>query len=215
VAFKGWKAEALDFYEGLEADNSKAYWTANKDAFERLVHGPMAELIAELSEEYGEGKIYRPYRDVRFSADKTPYKTALGASLSRGGYVQISANGLAAGSGMWMMAADQLDRYRKAVDDERTGGELVGIVAAGAADDLQISGHDSLKSAPRGYAKDHPRIDLLRHKGLVAWREWPPAQWLATAAAKKRVVEFFEAARPMNDWLRANVGESELEPSRR
>jgi uncharacterized protein (TIGR02453 family) len=215
VAFKGWEAEALEFYEGLEADNSKAYWTANRQVYETLVHEPMAELIAELSADFGEGKIFRPYRDVRFSADKTPYKTAIAASLSRGGYLQFSAKGLAAGSGMWMMAADQLDRYRRAVDEDAPGNELVAIVAAGAKVGLEIGGHDSLKSAPRGYAKDHPRIDLLRYKGLVAWREWPAAPWLATAAAKKRVVEFFEASRPMNHWLADHVGESELEPSRR
>jgi uncharacterized protein (TIGR02453 family) len=215
VAFRGWEAEALEFYEGLEADNSKTYWTANKDLYETLVYAPMAELITELSADYGEGKIYRPYRDVRFSADKTPYKTAIGASLSRGGYVQLSAKGLAAGSGMWMMAADQLERYRRAVDDDGSGGELVAVVAAGARAGVEIGGHGSLKSAPRGYPKDHPRVELLRHKGLVAWRQWPPAPWLATAAAKKRVVEFFEATRPLNDWLGKYVGGSELESSGR
>jgi uncharacterized protein (TIGR02453 family) len=215
VAFKGWKAEALEFYEGLEADNSKAYWTANKQVYETLVHQPMVELMTELSSEYGEWRIYRPYRDVRFSADKTPYKTAIGASLSRGGYVQLSAKGLGAGCGMWMMANDQLDRYRKAVDDEATGSALVTVVDQAKRSGIEIGGHDSLKSAPRGYPKDHPRVDLLRHKGLVAWRDWPAGAWLATAAAKKRVVEFFEACRPLDEWLREHVGESELEPPRR
>src|SRR5256886_2160144 len=124
MAFKGWQAEAIEFFEGLEADNSKTYWQAHKADYEKLVKAPMEELLAELAADFGEPKIYRPYRDVRFSADKTPYKTAMGASLSGGGYVQLSAEGLAAGSGMWMMTADQLDRYRRAVADDRTGGEL-------------------------------------------------------------------------------------------
>jgi uncharacterized protein (TIGR02453 family) len=215
MAFKGWQAEALEFYEGLEADNSKAYWTANKRVYEEMVSQPMAELLAELGADYGEGKIFRPYRDVRFSADKTPYKTAIGATLSRGGYIQFSAEGLSAGSGMWMMAADQLERYRAAVDADGPGAALEAVVSDGKKAGLEIGGHDSLKSAPRGYAKDHPRIDLLRHKGLVAWKSWPVEPWLATAAAKKRVVEFLEASRPMNDWLTSHVGESKLPPKER
>lgn len=215
MPFKGWKAEALEFYEGIEADNSKAYWTANKEIYETLVYQPMVELLAELAPEYGEGKIYRPYRDVRFSADKSPYKTAMGASLSRGGYVQLSANGLGAGSGMWMMAPDQLERYRKSVDDDASGEALVALCEEGSRSGLEIGGHESLKTVPRGYPKDHPRADLLRHKGLVAWREWPPAAWLATAAAKRRLVEFFEATKPLNEWLGRHVGESELEPHER
>jgi uncharacterized protein (TIGR02453 family) len=215
VTFKGWKAEALEFYEGLEADNSKAYWTANKHVYETLVYQPMVELLTELAPEYGEWKIHRPYRDVRFSADKSPYKTNIGAFLSRGGYVHLSAKGLGAGSGMWMMAPDQLDRYRKAVDDDSAGGSLVAIAAEAAGAGIEIGAHESLKSVPRGYPKDHPRAELLRHKGLAAWREWQPGPWLATAAAKKRVVEFFEAARPLGDWLGRHVGESELEPPER
>src|SRR5256884_8228741 len=121
MGFRGWPAEAIEFYEGLEADNSRTYWQANKKVYEQAVQGPMEELLAELAPEFGEGKIYRPYRDVRFSADKTPYKTAMGASLATGGYVQFSTEGLAAGSGMWMMEADQLERYRRAVADDRTG----------------------------------------------------------------------------------------------
>ena len=64
-----------------------------------------------------------------------------------------------------------------------------------------------LKSAPRGYAADHPRIELLRCKGLVAWQEWPAAAWLGTPAAKKRVTGFLAAAAPLNEWLDKNVGQ--------
>src|SRR5262249_45007728 len=108
MAFRGWPAEALEFYEGLEADNSKAYWTAHKAVYEERVRRPMAELLDELSAEFGPGKIFRPNRDVRFSADKSPYKTSIAATLERGGYVQLSAHGLAAGRGIYVMASDQL-----------------------------------------------------------------------------------------------------------
>jgi uncharacterized protein (TIGR02453 family) len=211
MAFRGWRAEALEFFEGLEADNSRTYWQRNKRIYETLVRAPMEELLAELAPEWGEGRIFRPYRDVRFSADKTPYKTHIGAMVGDG-YVQLSATGLAAGSGMWEMAPDQLERYRQAVSDERSGGELAEIVAAARSAGLDATGHGALKTAPRGYPKDHPRIELLRYKGLITWKEWPVGAWLGTRRAKDRVVTFLGLSRPLNQWLRTNVGSSDLAP---
>jgi uncharacterized protein (TIGR02453 family) len=208
MAFKGWPAEAIEFYEGLEADNTRAYWQDHKQDYEDLVKRPMLELLAELEGQYGVGKIFRPFRDVRFSRDKTPYKTAIGATLERGGYVQFSAHGLAAGSGYYVMMPDQLERYRQAVDDDKMGVELVGIVTTLGKARIDVTARESLKTSPKGYPKDHPRIDLLRHKGLIAWKEWPVAAWMGTAKAKPRVVEFLEAARPLIAWLDANVGPS-------
>src|SRR6201997_78340 len=128
MAFGGWPPEALEFYEGLEADNSKSYWTSYKAVYEDAVLRPMQELTELLAPEFGEPKIFRPYRDIRFSADKTPYKTHIGAVLGRTSYVQFSADGLAAGAGMWHMEPDRLARYRAAVADDASGGELESIV---------------------------------------------------------------------------------------
>ena len=100
MGFRGWPAEAIDFYDGLEEDNSKSYWQAHKAAYEQAVLRPMEELLDDLAPQYGPGRIFRPYRDVRFSADKSPYKTAIGATIGAGGYVRLSAAGLAAGRGM-------------------------------------------------------------------------------------------------------------------
>jgi uncharacterized protein (TIGR02453 family) len=211
MSFRGWTAEAIEFYEGLEADNSKTYWNANKSVYEKLVLQPMTELLTELAPEFGETKLFRPYRDVRFSADKAPYKTAIGATLGWGGYVQLSAQGLAAGSGMWMMAPDQLERYRKAVAAETTGQSLVDLLRVLRKAGIQAEGHDSLKTAPKGYPKDHPRIELLRYKGVTSWKQWPPGAWLGKAAAKDRVVSFLRTSLPLNEWLAANIGPSELE----
>jgi uncharacterized protein (TIGR02453 family) len=208
VTFRGWPSEALEFYEGLSADNSKTYWTTHLAAYETQVRGPMAELLAALEPEFGPGKIFRPYRDVRFSKDKTPYKTHLGAWLSAGGYLQLSADGLAAGCGMYQLAPDQLDRYRRAVAADPTGRELTEVIAVIEKAGIGVHGHDSLKTVPRGYPKDHPRLDLLRHKGLTTWQEWPPAAWLGTPAAKKRVVDFLRHSRPLRQWLDTHVGPS-------
>jgi uncharacterized protein (TIGR02453 family) len=210
VAFRGWPAEALDFFDELAADNTKAFWTEHKATYDTAVHAPMAALLGELEDEFGEGKIFRPYRDVRFSKDKSPYKTYLAARVGDSAYVQLTVDGLGAGRGMWEMAGDQLDRYRQAVDDDRTGAALAKLAGALERKDIEVSAHNELKTAPRGYPKDHPRIDLLRRKGLVAWRQWPVAPWLGTATAKRRLVEFLRAAGPLADWLDANVGPSEV-----
>ncbi|MBF9067362.1 DUF2461 domain-containing protein [Streptacidiphilus fuscans] len=207
MSFQGWPAEALEFFEGLEADNSKTYWTSHKDAYERCVREPLEQLLEELAPAYGEGKIFRPYRDVRFSPDKSPYKTHIGAILEGGGYVQLSAEGLGAGSGRYVMSPGQLARYREAVSDERRGATLEAVLAKlTRGGEIALMSHDRLKSAPRGYPKDHPRIELLRNKSLAAWRQWPVEPWLGTAEAKKRVVQFLKATRPLNEWLEANVG---------
>jgi len=208
MAFKGFPAEALEFYEGLEADNTRAYWQANKAVYEQHVRAPMEALLADLAPEFGEPKIFRPYRDVRFSADKSPYKTQIAGTLAAGGYVAFGAEGLAVGTGMYEMAKDQLDRYRQAVAGDRTGGELEDVVAAVRKHGIEVTGRDELKTAPRGYPKDHPRIELLRFKGLIAWKQWPVAAWLGTAKGKDRVVEVLHQSQPLNDWLVKRVGPS-------
>ena len=129
MTFSGWPAEALDFYEGLEADNSKSYWTSHKAVYEEKVLYPMTELVEQLAAEFGEPKIFRPYRDIRFSADKTPYKTHIGATVGPHSYVQFSADGLAAGAGMWHLEPDQLTKYRAAVAADGTGSDLEAIIA--------------------------------------------------------------------------------------
>ena len=210
MAFKGFPAEAIEFFEGLEADNSKAYWQDHKDTYESCVRVPMQELLAELTPEFGSGKVFRPYRDVRFSKDKTPYKTNIAATIGDVGYISLSTEGLGVGSGMYMMATDQLDRFRKAIVDDKTGAELEALIAATGKACLEVSAHEVLKTAPKGYAKDHPRIELLRHKGLITWRQWPVAAWLGTKKAKDRVVHVLHDAQPLNDWLAKHVGDSEL-----
>ena len=156
MAFRGWPVAAIEFYEGLEADNSRTYWHANKQTYEQIVKGPMDALLAELAPEFGAGRIFRPNRDVRFSRDKSPYKTAIAATLEEGGYVQFSADGLSAGTGLYMPATDQLDRYRRAVADDRSGAALVDIVADARRTGIEITAHESLKTAPAATRRTIP-----------------------------------------------------------
>src|SRR5947199_2423865 len=191
MAFRGWPAEALEFYDGLLADNSKTYWTANKSTYDDIVRAPMVALLDELEPEFGPAKIYRPYRDVRFSKDKSPYKTQIAASFERGGYIRLSADGLGAGSGIYMFSPEQLRRWRAAVDDDGSGASLVGVIDDLRAQGIEVSSHDVLARVPTGYPKEHPRAELMRYKDLVAWRDWPVAAWLGTAKAKAKLVEVF------------------------
>ena len=206
MGFSGWPAEAVEFFQGLQADNTKAYWSAHKAVYEASVREPMAELLSELAGEFGPGRIARPYRDVRFRADKSPYKTEIYATLDRGGYVRFGADGLTAATGYFRMSTTQLERYRHAVDRQADGARLAQVVTALRAEGLEVGGAQALRSAPRGYSSDHPRIELLRYKGLICWRHWPVAPWLHTAAARDKVTGVLRVAAPLHQWLDRNVG---------
>lgn len=215
MAFTGFPDEAVRFYEGLIADNSRTYWLANKPVFERSVKAPMIALLDALGE-FGPFHVFRPNKDVRFSKDKTPYKEHIGAyGESQGGagyYVHYSSTGIMAGSGYYHMASDQLDRFRQAVDSDAVGGEIAAITDRLGKKGLEFSAIGELKTAPRGYARDHPRIELLRRKGLVGTRHWEQARWMQTKAVVQRVRDTWELAAPMNAWLDAHVGPSTLVP---
>lgn len=210
MAFQGWPDEAIEFYEGLQADNSKIYWVEHKAIYDRSVKSPMEELLSELADEFGAGKIFRPFRDVRFSVDKSPYKTncaaRIGGTAGMAGYVSFDAEGLTVGSGLFMPETAELHRYRAAVDDDIKGSELVKIVENLRKAGYETTSRDALKSAPKGFPKDHPRIELLRYKGIVMMKSWPAQAWLGTAEAKKRVVTALRAAVPLNEWLAHHVG---------
>ena len=92
TSFTGFPIEAVRFYEQLEANNSKAFWEAHKSTYEQACAAPMQALLTDLAPEFGPGRMFRPYRDVRFSADKSPYKTNSSAMVGQGGYVQLSAD---------------------------------------------------------------------------------------------------------------------------
>jgi uncharacterized protein (TIGR02453 family) len=183
MAFKGWPVEAVEFYEDLEADNSKTFWQEHKSVYERSVKGPTEELLAELEDDFGAGRVFRPYRDLRFSKDKTPYKLNCAAHL-RGGYISFSADELFIGSGLYIPEPAQLQRFRGAVDNARSGSDLESIVATLRNDGYDVGAHDLLTTAPKGFPKDHPRIELLKHKGIVMSRSWPVGAWIGTRKAK-------------------------------
>ena len=206
--FTGFPDDALAFYEGLAADNSKSYWAAHKLVYEAAVREPMLALLAGLEDEFGPGHAFRPYRDVRFSKEKTPYKDHQGGFVEVGDavgyYVQISASGLLVAGGWYSPQGEQLARYRSVVDGS-AGAELERILAEVDAAGYEVGG-DQLKTRPRGVDPEHPRLELLRYRSVTASRSYEPEPWLPTASALDHVRSGWCAMAPLIEWLAASVG---------
>jgi uncharacterized protein (TIGR02453 family) len=214
MAFSGFPEQALDFYEGLLADNSKAYWTDHKHVYDSAVKAPMQALLDDLGPEFGAARFFRPYRDVRFSKDKTPYKTAAAAAIGddvQGGlYVQLSAAGLLVAGGAHGLATDQARRLRAAVAAEGSGPTLVSILDSLRREGFDVGG-DRLQRVPKEFGPDHPRADLLTLKTLWAYRRLEPGEWLYSPEAREVVVSAWRQMQPLNDWLREHVGPTRVE----
>ncbi|MEM7267952.1 MAG: DUF2461 domain-containing protein [Pseudomonadota bacterium] len=169
--FEGFGSGACAWFGELKADNTKEWFTANRARFDEEIKAPMQALLADMENRFGgSAKLFRQHRDVRFSKDKSPYKTATyggvyDPSHALGWYAAIDATGFFAGRGVYQMAPDMLSRYREAVSGE-AGAVLASAVEQAVGAGLTLSGEGG-KGAPRGFPKDHPRVDLLRRKALV------------------------------------------------
>jgi uncharacterized protein (TIGR02453 family) len=219
AAFHGFAPEVFEWFAGLERDNSKAYFTATRDRYDADVRGGLQAMLEELGETFGgEVKLFRQQRNLRFApAGSPPYKTRTYGLLhsvpgpAAGLYAQLSAQGLYAGAGYHQLARDQLERFRDRVADEGSGARLAELVAAARAAGLDVVG-ESLRSAPRGYPRNHPRIELLRHKALVAGRSLPGAAGIGRDEALEHVAATWRAAEPLNAWLDEHIGASAIAP---
>jgi uncharacterized protein (TIGR02453 family) len=217
TTFEGFGPKAKRWFEGLQDDNSREYFAAHRDVFETAIRDQMQALLTELSQKLGgEVKLFRQNRDIRFSPDKSPYKTntygvIYGSELApQGLYASISARGLVAGSGYHMMARDQLDRYRDAVADDARGPELAKLLAKAEKAGLEVWG-ESLVTAPRGYPKDHTRIELLRRKSLAFGNTLTFGRGIGRADGLQFVTKTWRAAEPVTGWLEREVGPTTLE----
>lgn len=206
MAFSGIPTAALDFYEDLEADNTKSFWTAHKHVYDDSVRAPLEALSTALEAEFGPAKIFRPYRDVRFAKDKTPYKTHQGVYFGESArYLHVSAAGLFVAGGFWDTSSAQVDRLRRAVADDVAGAELERAVAAVTKAGFDIGGA-TITRVPPGYPKDHPRAELLTHKSITASRELGCPDWLSTPRAKTEVAKAWRKMAPLINWLDTHVG---------
>lgn len=222
-SFQGFPPELFTFFEGLEKDNSKAYWEANKTVWTANIQRPMEQLLADLEDEFPPLRMFRPNRDVRFSKDKSPYKLWVGATTESravggtGYYLRVEASGLRTGCGAMVMARDQLERFRAAIDHDVHGarfGELTGQLAAKSLP-VSSGAEPPLKTTPSGYPKDHPRGEFLRWKGAVIVKGYDTAEWMHTPEAIDRIREVWHGAEPLKEWIDEHVRASEEPPSRR
>ncbi len=209
--YPGIPLDAFDFYDELRAENTRTWWLAHKARYEESVREPLEGLLDALEDEFGVARPYRPHRDVRFSADKSPYKDHQGALATTvpgmGFYVQVSADGLMTGGGFYPTGPDQLARLRAAIDAPRPGQQLQRIVDELAGAGFELGG-DRVATRPRGVPADHPRLELMRHKNLIAKREHGAPAWVCTPEVVDRVRADWRAVRPLVGWLTEHVGES-------
>ena len=194
--FHGIPVEAFEFYESLSVDNTKSWWTAHRAQYDTVVRGPIEDLLAELADEFGEGKIFRPYKDHQGAY--VPTEDGIGY------YVQVSAAGLMVAGGWWSPSPKQVARYRDAVDGA-PGSVLEKAVAAAERGGLTLGG-DVMKTRPRGVPENHPRIDLLRHRTLTVERVDGAPAWVSTRKALTHVQKGWRAMTPLVEWLTDHVG---------
>jgi uncharacterized protein (TIGR02453 family) len=219
--FSGFTPQVRKWFQGLEADNSRDYFQAHRDFYEESIRGQMEALLDELSEKFGgEVKMFRQNRDLRFSPDKSPYKTQTygvirqSADAPHGLFASISSRGLVAGGGYYRMARDQLDRYRDAIVDDKHGPQLQKAVSKAQKGGLDLWG-ETLATAPRGYPKDHERIELLRRKSVALGATLKFGSGIARADGLRFVTKTWNAAAPVTAWLDEHVGASTLPPRSR
>jgi uncharacterized protein (TIGR02453 family) len=208
--FTGWPPAALEWFRELEQNNNREWFQANRKTYDEAVRGPLEALLEEVRDEFGDAKVFRPNRDIRFSADKSPYKTEIYAVLyhpgSGGWYVHLNKEGLFTGGGIYAPDRNRLDALRAAIAADDTGSRLEEIIAKMEAEGSELMTEGALKTAPRGYRADQPRIGLLRLPHLVAGTRHAAGPWLHTPEAKKRVVDGWRSVTPLLEWAKEAVG---------
>ena len=208
--FEGFGPDTLAFLRELHDRNDKAWFDANRGRYERWLRGPMLALVGELEGLFGPGRLFRPNRDVRFSKDKRPYKESVAATV--GGrdavaarYLHLNSEHLFVAAGAHMLAGEALQSYRRAVDHETSGSELVRIQRELAAKGYELGGK-TLVRGPRDVDPEHPRLELLKHTGATIQRAHPVGDWLYDPGeVLPRVIETFADAEPLLGWAREHL----------
>jgi uncharacterized protein (TIGR02453 family) len=205
VRFRGFPRAAFGFFEQLARNNNREWFQGHKGDYERLCRGPMQALVAALGGTPKNSKLSRINRDIRFSRDKSPYRTYI-AGRVQGSYISLSAAGVFVGAGLYRPEPPALARYRDAVDDDKSGRALQKIVMTLRKQRYSVGTHEELVTVPRGYDPDHPRIELLRMKRLYGGKTWAPAAWLSTPRALARIEQVVKDVRPLVKWVGEHVG---------
>ena len=219
--------QVFDFLKKLKQNNDRDWFADNKTLYTKA-HQNAKDTFAtihdklQIHDEIEKSKMMRIYRDVRFSKDKTPYKPRFANSFSRlgkelrGGYfICIEPGDSFLAGGFWEPSKEDIFRIRKEIELDAT--EIKGILSDQTFQQFfgnEFHSFSELKTAPRGFSKEHPDVDLLRKKGFVAMRKFTDKQVLADNFIEE-VDKSFKALRPFfnlfSDILTTNLnGESIL-----
>lgn len=206
--------DAMAFFAALEGDNTKEFFERERDRY-AAARTTFVELCDSL-DGWGPWRVYRAHNDRRFRPDADPYKTFLGAVSERadgvGAFVRVDASGVLVGTGIPMPAADQLERLRGAVADDRSGSALEAAIAAVRGRGLTVHGGrwEPLRRVPRGFPADSPRADLLRWRGVEANARVRAPHWRTVAEAAAAVDRHLADGAELEAWLGAHVGPSAM-----
>ena len=221
MAFQGFADADAKFFRTLAKNQNREWFKTHKAEFEVGYQTPMNELLAEVFEgidssfkyvDLDEPKVFRIFRDVRFSKDKSPYKTHIGGliptrrhgkvtEVSVALYVHVGQPNSFAAAGQYMMSSDQLAKYRAAVADAKRGRELDKILAALKKKGFTVDSHDTYQRVPKGYDPEHPRAEHLKRKGLTVGFPPLPRGILASKKLVPWLVGNTKAASSLVEWL--------------
>lgn len=209
----------LEFLAQLSKNNNREWFEKNRSSYE-IAKNNFKDLVEELvlkvskfdkAVKHLEAKncIFRINRDVRFSKNKAPYKNNFGAIITPGGkkslaagyYIQIQPNASFVAGGMWQPPSPQINAIRQEIDYNTK--EFKKIIGNKKFKDYfgELSTEDKLQSAPKGYDKTHPEIELLKHKSFIVVHDLKDTDIVAKNFAGK-VITYFEAMYAFNSFLR-------------
>jgi uncharacterized protein (TIGR02453 family) len=220
--FEGFADASGGFFKRLAKKNEREWFLAHKAEFEEGWNAPMKALLAEVRAgidaayahcDLAEPKVFRIHRDVRFSKDKSPYKTHVAGfiplastgrkptDLPTALYFHVGDGERFGAAGYYQMEPQPLERFRAAVADDKRGKELEKILASLARKGFGEDSHERLKRVPKGYPADHPRAETLKRKGLIV--EFPaiPGGMLASPKLAAWLVKECKIAAPLVEWL--------------
>jgi len=221
LTFTHFPDETIIFFRELENNNNKEWFQAHKQDYKDYVQLPAIDFITSMGERLktistdiiydtrtnGAGSLMRIYRDIRFSPDKTPYKTNLGIIFWEGAgkkmenpgfYFHFDNQGVGIYAGFYMFPKDKLKTYRDAVD--KNGAELQEVITELHEKGYSIGG-DKYKRVPQGFDVDHPHAELLKFKGLHSSTEMLDAELIIDPEFMDICFEHWANQSPLHNWL--------------
>lgn len=225
-SFHGFTKETFKFFKDLEENNTREWFEENRVIFEKNVMEPAQEFVMEMGERLKslspkivaipktDKSIFRIYRDVRFSKDKTPYKTHLGIFFwegprkklgNPGYYLQLDKSSILIAGGLHSLPSELLKSYRDAVSDPKKGAEIAKILKKLTKNASYKLGGNHYKRVPRGYDHENPNVDLLLHKGLYVYYEGPIPKEVYSPDFLDYSFGIFKDMSSLHNWLRDNI----------